>query len=81
MTAGQLAVGNGDDLVGVIVQLVQGDLVIRAENVSQKIHNEHIVPFQFLFHGSVSFFLYGGVRYISDCWAASFASSSSSSTR
>ena len=45
MTAGQLAVGNGDDLVGVIVQLVQSDLVIRAENVSQKIHNEHIVPF------------------------------------
>ena len=51
MAAGQLAVGDGDDLVGVVVQLMQGDLVIRAQNVAQKVHNQHIVPFQFLFHG------------------------------
>ena len=81
MAAGQLAVGDGDDLVGVIVQLVQGDLVIRSQNVAQKVHDEHIVPLQFLFHGVSLLFPDNAGRYASVCWAASFAFSSSSSTR
>ncbi len=86
MPSGQLSVGDGDDPVGVVLQLVQGDLIVRAQHVAQKVYDQGVLPYQLRFHGRQSPFLClsgGGGAYASGCsaWAAIFAFSSSSSTR
>ena len=53
MAARQLTVGDGHNAVGIGRQLVQGDLVIRAQHVAQKVHDERIVPLQFLIHSKM----------------------------
>ena len=50
VAARQLAVGDGDDLVGVVGQLVQGDLIVGAQHVAEKVHDECIMSLQFLIH-------------------------------
>ena len=50
MPPGQLAVGNGDDLVGVVLQLVEGHLIVRAQNVAQEVHQYGVLPSHFPVH-------------------------------
>ena len=50
VAAGQLAVGNGDDLVGVVLQLVKGHLIVRAQNVAQEVHQYGVLPSHFPVH-------------------------------
>ena len=47
---GELPVGNGDDAVGVAGELVEGDFIVGAQNMAQIIHQQGVMPNQFLFH-------------------------------
>ena len=50
MPARQLAVGDGDDLVGILCQLVKSHLIVRAQNMAQKIYQQCIVPPNLFIH-------------------------------
>ena len=59
MAACQVAVGNRNDLVGILRQLMERHLKIRAENVAQKVHQQRVMPPNLFIHTIFLLLLFG----------------------